>query len=98
MTQTHTPGPWFFHRDELLHDGRPNGSLHLVADVDQEGNGLDWQTNEANARLIAAAPDMLEALRRLEAMVRILPPDMDAPDSALAQARAAIAKATGEAQ
>ena len=49
----------------------------------------------ANARLIAAAPDLLDALKRLESATRILPPDMDEPDSPLAQARAAIAKAEG---
>ena len=36
---------------------------------------------------------MYEALVRLVNMAAILPPDMDAPGSALAQARAAIAKA-----
>ena len=49
-----------------------------------------------DARLIAAAPEMLEALKRIEAVVRVLPPDMDEPDSPLALARAAIAKAEGE--
>lgn len=48
-----------------------------------------------DARLISAAPEMLEALERLEGMVRLFPPDMDEPNSALAQARAAIAKARG---
>lgn len=46
-------------------------------------------------RLRIAAPDMYEALKRLEALVRIVPPEMDEPGSALAQARAALAKADG---
>ena len=105
MTQTHTPGPWFFHRDELLHDGRPNGSLHLVADVDQEGNGLDWQTNEANARLIAAAPDMCADHKRIDETLTFALENGDMPANvrhsvqfARDIARAAIAKATGKAQ
>lgn len=47
-------------------------------------------TSAANAKLIAAAPDMYAALERLEAHCRILPPDMDEPGSPLAQARAAL--------
>ena len=52
-------------------------------------------TEDLEAGVVA---DMLEALKRLEASVRILPPDMDEPDSPLTQARAAIARATGEAK
>lgn len=48
----------------------------------------------ANARLIAAAPDLLAALNRLINATAILPPSMDEPGSAMAQARAAIRKAT----
>lgn len=48
-----------------------------------------------DARLIAAAPELLAALERLESLVRILPPEMDEEHSAMAQARAAISKARG---
>lgn len=59
--------------------------------------GIDLEQRLANARLIAAAPDLLEALRRVVN-------DWVAPDGlpfedgempALDAARAAIAKATG---
>jgi len=52
-----------------------------------------WEERE---RIRDAAPDLLEALKRLERTVRIMPPDMDQPDSPLAQARAAISKAEGK--
>lgn len=46
------------------------------------------------------AADLLEeavkALERLESAVRILPPEMDEPDSPLAQARATLTKIKGE--
>ena len=51
----------------------------------------------ANARLIAAAPDLLEACLRLVDVIEQLIPEQSArgvADVVLAQARAAIAKAT----
>lgn len=42
-----------------------------------------------------AAEDLVEALEMLVHLVSILPPSMDVPDSPLAKARAAIAKAKG---
>lgn len=70
---------------------------HLIADVRGWGhlqylpNGADVQ--DANGRLIAAAPDLLEALERL--MVEC---DLVSEDAvkAYANARAVIAKATGD--
>jgi hypothetical protein len=50
----------------------------------------------ANARLIAAAPDLLAALRELADVSRAYLEHMDAEDlAALEAARAAIAKAEG---
>lgn len=107
----HTPGPWKFRQP--LHDkmrGLPVRTLEVLAEqngiykpyvadvrsLDAEGN----DNTEANARLIAAAPDMLDALEAIlgEAL-------LDADDGELAliaceairsNARAAIAKAKGE--
>jgi len=47
----HTPGPWTLHEDESIRDINYN----IIADV------LD--STEADARLMAAAPDLLEALK-----------------------------------
>lgn len=55
----HTPGPWFAERPYkepgLYVTAAPNTAL--IARV--------WNDNEANARLIAAAPELLKALERL---------------------------------
>lgn len=64
MTTTHTPGPWTVTR----HDDLPIGNIHhgphqpgevSVCVVSLRGNGTD----EANARLLVAAPDLLVALK-----------------------------------
>ncbi len=91
-TAQHTPGPWMVEPDE---DG-----LFLVVDESREMDYIyiDQQQDnrEANARLIAAAPEMLAAL---EVVVESWTSQFErnghlAPDWCK-QARAAIAKATG---
>ena len=89
---THTKGPWVISKHGSL-DGA-NGE-----DVGISGLGITIQhyedkTGEANAQLIHAAPDMLEALKALEGVAKfggrmsIL--------GELENARAAIAKAEGK--
>ena len=60
------------------------------------GDGLETvetsEETEANARLIAAAPEMLESLKVARDMLEEMRPHSDR----LAQVRAAIAKATGK--
>lgn len=99
----HTPGPWTKVNGELF---GPHGRRVLVSD---SGIGVVCGSNpdpehEANARLIAAAPELLEALRDLlRAVGRAGYDDADSGelfelDSAAEEARAVIAKATGVAQ
>ena len=102
-TQTkHTPGPW-----EAI---KSDGKFFIDAERSEE-NGIgiaatfhDEPWAEANARLIAAAPEMLaaviEAHNVLEAAALCLTPrgSRSRLDSAIEQARAAIAKATGGAK
>lgn len=87
MTPKFTPGPWGFSESELT-AGRfsiyHNGPLGYVGD-----NGLGTENARANARLIAAAPDLLDALRRLVHPM--------ADDTDLDNARDVIARALGEA-
>ena len=52
--------------------------------------------HEANARLIAAAPELLEALQRMLPELRGLAFFSDTASEMLRSAEAAIAKATGE--
>ena len=77
MSNGHTPGPWSFRGCE--------GGWAIDFNEDQE-QVVDFVYEEADARLIAAAPDLLEALECL------LKADHD---DVRAMARAAIAKARG---
>ena len=92
MTADHTPGPW---RRQIIaptfeHTSieTANGKL-AIARVYSRG---------ANARLIAAAPELLEACKLIVSVFDALPPTSAARTERLQinAARAAIAKATGE--
>lgn len=76
-----TPGPWVVGGNEG-NKLSVNADPYFVALVD-EGD-----SQEANARLIAAAPELLEALQDLQARACIY--------VNTSKAEAAIAKATGE--
>lgn len=102
MNVQHTPGPWF-HAHRKGNDGMFRTEVFSeqhggVAACDWTpkhcGNGVTATYREANARLIAAAPDLLDALQSLV--------DMDVSyqrgprvEEAVNKARYAIAKATG---
>lgn len=90
----HTPGPW------RVGKGGPN----MCPTVGTE-KGLmvamvaygDSHPTQANARLIAAAPDLLEALEELADLFDAMVSGEYRPDSFTTQpARAAIAKAKGD--
>jgi hypothetical protein len=101
MTAKHTPGPWriFTTMDgtKLIGIGDSNGEGIIDA-----GFGV-WREGDpeaiANARLIAAAPDLVDALEELLDACNEL---NDAYNSrmidphAMSSARAALAKAKGE--
>lgn len=94
----HTPGPWFFRRA-----AHPVVSGIVGFDVLKQGQGVVAEmhvrpyapviVNEANARLIAAAPDLLAAC---EAIIEEQSIGMYGAISneGIAQLRAAIARAT----
>lgn len=75
MTHTkHTPGPWScFHMPGTtspwwtIRDGR---NIY-VAEVDWVDHAVLVEEAEANARLIAAAPELLEAAKGLEQALRL---------------------------
>lgn len=86
--RTHTPGPW------TLNDAR---STRVDLIDTQRGHAVGeivWVDvrNPADARLIAAAPDMLETLRDI---VGMLTDANDMRADALHAARTAIVRATG---
>lgn len=58
----HTPGPWDIHGDfKEIHPLVDEDGLKVIADIDPDNTHLE--ESKANAALIAAAPDMLEALQ-----------------------------------
>lgn len=89
----HTPGPWVTDNSVLRGSvnrlEEPRRHIALVSDWEKvSGDRLE---NEANARLIAAAPDLLEALKTLVRHAEKCGRSAGVYDTA----RAAIAKATG---
>ena len=86
MSAQHTPGPWEATQVQTV----IAGGDQLIADCATGCRGLTCQERDANARLIAAAPDLLEACAALIACH-----DNGGTDVALALGRAAIAKAGG---
>lgn len=88
MSATHTPGPWFItDRDELTAEVHSEKGGYICT---PDGATVSEQID--NALLIAAAPDLLEALKQCLAASF----DGPLPDYARESAAAAIAKATGE--
>jgi hypothetical protein len=95
---SHTPAPWTVSE---LYAGGQVSKYHIfiepnVAVIERKVEGKD-QCDMADARLIAAAPDLLDALERLLKHGTF----DDYPNTnqwyAVRDARAAIARATGEA-
>ncbi len=103
--QIHTPGPW--HIEPLQDDEGESiaickAGLGVIAVIEGGNNpaadgartqGFSYDVDQANARLIAAAPEILEALKLLEGMIE----ETGDNKHDLAAARAAIAKAEGAA-
>ena len=91
----HTPGPWINHGRIPQNGGLPHSSVGaktLLARVYSEAYG-DIKQEAANARLIAAAPDLLEALNAMLTHMGMDEDEWSKPT--FEQARAAIAKARG---
>ena len=95
----YTQGPW---SDE----SHSMGQVVVVTDASGQPvarmNSLSVEVNEANARLIAASPELLEALQQavgsLEwaaSVIGDIPPKCDYMER-IEEAKAVIAKATGE--
>lgn len=97
----HTPGPW--HVVTCVEDdpttryiddapGEDGERGYYLAEVEH----YDLQELEANARLIAAAPELLEALERIVSINGSTKGAQSLVDEFKHIARAAIAKAKGE--
>ena len=80
MSAQHTPGPWTVVAIDWAETGNARFEIKGIR-----------RTGMADARLIAAAPDLLEALQRAVDLLARYPKH----DEAWRQARAAIAKVEG---
>ena len=100
MAAKHTPGPWEVHYSpHHFFEIFAAAASRTITNVPT--HMTDGAVQEANARLIAAAPELLEALAGLRASIGRMPADMSRPGwceivTALFEADAAIAKAKGE--
>lgn len=89
MKTQHTPGPWTF--NETIPRMVSSKEGYITRDICRmDASTMSALEQDANARLIAAAPDLLEALQYL--MVA----HGEQLDQAFQMAQEAIAKATGE--
>jgi L-alanine-DL-glutamate epimerase-like enolase superfamily enzyme len=103
MNTQHTPGPWIG-AGPSFGDQFPRYTTEITTEDERYGDGhiqiceLPFhhhdEENEANARLIAAAPELLEALNTWLKQYSAEEYE-DCPE--VVQTRAAIAKATGAA-
>ena len=94
MKDKHTPGPWTANpHNDLISDKDGNILAYLrCTKTTSVGNG--WLPMEANARLVAAAPELFEALEELYNAYLV----MEQPRlyKALAEAKKLIAKIEGD--
>lgn len=96
VTSQHTPGPWSAHGPIVLAQGPTKRHVYLAILVDPFEHctySFSQEEAEANAKLIAAAPDLLEAAN--EVLKHFMPsfPGSRAVDDCLVQLAAAVAKA-----
>ena len=101
MTTKHTPAPWRVSRAD--HDGAGVHAIACVAwcgvsstygQTPETTQHIDADECAANARLIAAAPDLLDALEEYHRVANAVPYAQWTP--AMHKAHDAIAKAKGE--
>ena len=107
----HTPGPWEVRPEIMWHDGSHVAGrtpkvmkegrqiASITRSLDAKIKDGRCEEAEANARLIAAAPRLLEALRKLVERIDTnggIGEYKGGPPFVMAEARAAIKEATGE--
>jgi len=106
MINAHTPGPWKTYyagplNEDLIVTQNGSGAMYdagcgsQVASIEFRPGGAKGAEMTANARLIAAAPDLLKLLRDVMDVVDVVLDDSPEMDAWLDQARAAIAKVEG---
>lgn len=106
---THTPGPWFIggrHNDSIIPEShrkaKDNPEGYRIASI--QAFYEEWaDESAANARLIAAAPELLNELKKELSWLQHIKPQITAPESVMTgfdqsikYISAAIAKAEGK--
>jgi len=86
----HTPGPWVHYPEDNI---IVSSSDCKIIEWQARSTHVSKEERDSNARLIAAAPDLLEALREIESGTY---DKWSEGYRAMQIARAAIAKATGQ--
>jgi hypothetical protein len=104
----HTPGPWKVHKHPHIRNELWLSVLHGAWDIthnsaadpgviaDAKYSAMSDEENLANAHLIAAAPDLLEALKNMCDLMDRIHGDAMIGKPIRKQARAAIAKAESD--
>ena len=88
---SHTPGPWMSQGIVVF---APHED-HIIAEATYVGGKIGFNQAVANARLIAAAPDLLAALRAIESAYDGSMTPLQAISRTMPVVRAAIGKAEG---
>ncbi|RBB97509.1 hypothetical protein C3E97_027725 [Pseudomonas sp. MWU12-2115] len=90
----HTPAPWTVR--EISHSNVPGQRAFAIDFNDDQEQVVDWVYEEADAKLIAAAPDLLSIAKRWAALDAQWHPDRYESEKAelLRDTRAIIAQAT----
>lgn len=100
----HTPGPWLIAAGTTVYALNAHGYNRFSAQAQRGHTSDKWPTDEeeleANARLIAAAPELLEALKDCSEYLSDIPESAVGGDDEAGRinrrAIAAIRKATGQ--
>lgn len=97
----HTPGPWLIEDGDFVYALNNMGgnifSCHIQGGFTNDGKRTSQAERSAIARLIAAAPELLKALKRITDQYKALLKDCGlSSKDAISSAEAAIAKAEGK--
>ena len=95
MKTNHTPGQWITENPD---NRKANFAIYTTEKPEGIANVYPGDEAEANARLIAAAPNMLETLRYIVEQIEATPDELDAALLGLIKIKAnrAIQKATNQ--
>jgi hypothetical protein len=92
MSERYTQGPWSVAENNAVHIGEQVSDLIALVSLYRSGFFIGVDEQKANAQLIAAAPDLLDALERIAEHY-----SASLPDHMQEEIADVIAKAKGQA-